>query len=236
MNKEYRQIRISSHFIDEGFTPYLEWRRKCRVSSESLLTTARKTHEEIQELEDAIKFRLGRLAILGEFADVANFTASLGDDLGICPSILSSNGTIISTFDQLHDLAADKIQQHHLIRPINLLPALYSASESVMELAAGDQTDPDLYLDLLHELLIGSTMGAHLLAANIGDLVYAKHLRNVGIKYTVNDMLHLINVDGKTLPQALAFLAGRYKTFKRAHFDLTGQSLDDFLMKQYGIV
>ncbi|MDO8610004.1 MAG: hypothetical protein Q7R95_05615 [bacterium] len=78
-------------------------------------------------------------------------------------------------------------------------------------------------------------MGIHLLASNIGDVIYAKHLRNVGIKYTIKDMQYLINVDGKTLAQALAFLAGRYKTFKRAHFNLTGQSLDDFLLKQYGI-
>ncbi|MDO8610005.1 MAG: hypothetical protein Q7R95_05620, partial [bacterium] len=77
-------------------------------------------------------------------------TVSLGEALGINPSSVSSNGTGISTFDQLHDIAADKIRQHQIVKPIDLLPALYFASERVIELTERKQTDPNLYFDLLH--------------------------------------------------------------------------------------
>lgn len=235
MPTNYREARIVSPFIDYGFAPYLKWREICGVKSEPLLVTAKKLREEIEELELAIKQPQGRFAVLGEFADVANFAVSVGDGIGVVPSTVSSNGRGISTFDELHYLASERISQHRVVRPIELLPALYTAAENVMELAKQGCQDQSPYSNPLHELLLGSAMGAHLLAANIGDVVYAKHLRNVNVKYTYSDMEHLMKVSGKPLAQALAFLAGRYKTFKRAHFDLHGTSLDDWLLKQYGI-
>jgi hypothetical protein len=235
IENNYRQRRFAPALINDGFKPYLDWRRLSGITNESLNSTVLKAHQEVCELRDAIIEQQGRFAILGESADIVNFAASIGNNIGISASTFCSNGRIITTFEELHAFAREQLINHGIKKPRQILPALFKASDELNELTQTTNCEREKLLLPLHELTLGATMVAHLLAANIGDLVLLKHGRNIEIKYTLDDMNYLVHNLGWSVKKAQKYLADRYHDYKNNYFLYTGRSFDDDYMKKRGL-